>query len=436
MPLPHRTLTSRRQWLRALAATGLGVAAPLAGLSLAGAAKPGGPRLVLVLLRGGLDGLSLVPAVGDPAFADARGALGRFASPALPLDSLMALHPALGGLHRLYTQQELLVVHATGLPYRDRSHFDAQQVLESGGAKPFALDTGWLGRALAEAGQKGLALQTAVPLVLRGHADIDTWAPSTRPDPAPDLIARLERLYASDPALSQALARARDLRLDGAMARSASPAISPPAAAGLGAMVKPAIPAMPGMATTDANATPPAPGRPLVLALARQAAKFLSQPEGPQAAVLSLGGWDTHANQAGETGPLVNNLGTLEAALLALREGLSAPGSAEAWRRTVVLVVTEFGRTVAINGTQGTDHGTGGAALVLGGAVRGGRVLTDWPGLAPAQRNDGRDLRVTTDVRAIFRSVLIDHLGLPSARVGQLILPGTAALAPLALLRG
>ena len=436
MPLPHRTLTNRRQWLRALAATGLGVAAPLAGLSLAGAAKPGGPRLVLVLLRGGLDGLSLVPAVGDPAFADARGALGRFASPALPLDSLMALHPALGGLHRLYTQQELLVVHATGLPYRDRSHFDAQQVLESGGAKPFALDTGWLGRALAEAGQKGLALQTAVPLVLRGHADIDTWAPSTRPDPAPDLIARLERLYASDPALSQALARARDLRLDGAMARSASPAISPPAGAGLGAMVKPAIPAMPGMATTDANATPPAPGRPLVLALARQAAKFLSLPEGPQAAVLSLGGWDTHANQAGETGPLVNNLGTLEAALLALREGLSGPGSAEAWRRTVVLVVTEFGRTVAINGTQGTDHGTGGAALVLGGAVRGGRVLTDWPGLAPAQRNDGRDLRVTTDVRAIFRSVLIDHLGLPSARVGQLILPGTAALAALPLLRG
>ena len=297
MPLPHRTLTNRRQWLRALAATGLGVAAPLAGLSLAGAAKPGGPRLVLVLLRGGLDGLSLVPAVGDPAFADARGALGRFASPALPLDSLMALHPALGGLHRLYAQQELLVVHATGLPYRDRSHFDAQQVLESGGAKPFALDTGWLGRALAEGGQKGLALQTAVPLVLRGHADIDTWAPSTRPDPAPDLIARLERLYASDPALSQALARARDLRLDGAMAGSASPAMSSPSAAGLGAIGKPAMPAMPalpeiptlpGMAATEANATPQAPGRPLVLALARQAAKFLSQPEGPQAAVLSL----------------------------------------------------------------------------------------------------------------------------------------------------
>ena len=432
---PQPTLIGRRQWLRALAASGLGLAAPLAGLSLAGAAKPGGPRLVLVLLRGGLDGLSLVPALGDPAFADARGALGRFASPALPLDPLMALHPALAGLHRLYTQQELLVVHATGLPYRDRSHFDAQQVLESGGAKPFALDTGWLGRALAEAGQKGLALQTAVPLVLRGHADIDTWAPSTRSDPAPDLVARLERLYASDPALLQALARARDLRLDSAMAGSAGPGMAPAAAAAPGAGM---LPMLPGMAAADANAnaTPPAPGRQLVLALARQAAKFLSQPEGPQAAVLSLGGWDTHANQAGETGPLINNLGTLEAALLALREGLSAPAAGDAWRRTVVLVVTEFGRTVAINGTQGTDHGTGGAALVLGGAVRGGRVLTDWPGLALAQRHEGRDLRVTTDVRAIFRSVLIDHLGLPAARVGQQILPGTAGLAPLALLRG
>ena len=426
-------LLARRRWLRGLAASGLGLAAPLAGLSLAGAAKPGGPRLVLVLLRGGLDGLSLVPALGDPAFADARGALGRFASPALPLDKLMHLHPALGGLHGLYNQQELLVVHATGLPYRDRSHFDAQQVLESGGSKPFALDTGWLGRALAEGGHKGLALQTAVPLVLRGHADIDTWAPSTRPDPAPDLITRLERLYASDPALSQALARARDLRLNGAMAGTASPAMSPLAGAG---MTPVAMAAAPGMAAAEAGATPLPPGRPLVLALARQAAKFLAQPEGPQAAVLSLGGWDTHANQAGETGPLVNNLGTLEAALLALRDGLSGPGAADTWRRTVVLVVTEFGRTVAINGTQGTDHGSGGAALVLGGAVRGGRVLSDWPGLAPAQRHEGRDLRVTTDVRAIFRSVLIDHLGLPAARVGQQILPGTAALTALPLLRG
>ena len=419
-----RSQSGRRQWLRGLAAAGLG--APLAGLSLAGAARPGGPRLVLVLLRGGLDGLSLVPALGDPAFADARGALGRFATPALALDGLLALHPALGGLHKLYGQQELLVVHATGLPYRDRSHFDAQQVLESGGQRPFALDTGWLGRALAEGSAKGLALQTAVPLVLRGHADIDTWAPSVRSDPAPDLVARLERLYASDPALSQALARARDLRLDGSMASAgmASTGMPPP------------TPPAAGLLAAEASAAPLAPGRALVLAMARQAGKFLAQPDGPQAAVLSLGGWDTHANQAGDSGPLVNNLGTLEAALLALRSELIAPAAADTWRRTVVLVVTEFGRTVAINGTQGTDHGSGGAALVLGGAVRGGRVIADWPGLASAQRHEGRDLRVTTDLRAVFRSVLIDHLGLPAARVGQQILPGTAALAGLPLLRG
>ena len=418
MPL-HSHHPGRRRWLRGMAAAGMG----LAGLSLAGAATPGGPRLVLVLLRGGLDGLSAVPAVGDPAFAQARGALGRFASPVLALDGLMALHPVLPGLHRLYAQQELLVVHATGLPYRDRSHFDAQQVLESGGERPFGLDTGWLGRALADGGHTGLALQTAVPLVLRGHAEIDTWAPSTRPDPTPDLVARLERLYASDPTLALALTRARELRLDAAMqAASAAPAL-------LAAQAGSA----PGM--TEASALPLAAGRQAVLVLARQAARFLAQPDGPQAAVLSLGGWDTHANQAGETGPLANNLGTLEAALLALRDGLTTASASDTWRRTVVLVVTEFGRTVAINGTQGTDHGSGGAALVLGGAVRGGRVLTDWPGLAPAQRHEGRDLRVTTDLRAIFKTVLTEHLGLAPAQVSQRVLPGTAALRNLPLLR-
>ena len=436
-------LSGRRRWLQGLAAAGLGLAGPLAGLSLAGAATPGGPRLVLVLLRGGLDGLSLAPALGDPAFADARGALGRFASPALPLDGLLALHPALPGLHRLYGQQELLVLHATGLPYRDRSHFDAQQVLESGGQRPFALDTGWLGRALAERGGKGLALQTAVPLVLRGHADIDTWAPSSRAEPAPDLLARLERLYAGDPPLAQALARARDLRQDGAVGGSPGNSMvggmTAPGAAAPSALAAPApmAAAAPGMAAgAEANAASQAPGRPLVLALARQAARFLAQPDGPQAAVLSLGGWDTHANQAGDTGPLVNNLGTLEAALLALREGLAGPGGGDTWRRTVVLVVTEFGRTVAINGTQGTDHGSGGAALVLGGAVRGGRVLADWPGLAPAQRHEGRDLRVTTDLRALFKTVLVEHLGLAAARVSQQVLPGTGSLAALPVLRG
>ncbi len=408
---------SRRSLLRGVAsACAWAGTVPFSGLSLAGTATPGGPRQVLVILRGGLDGLAAVPALGDPAFADARGSLGRFASPALPLNDLLALHPALPGLHAAYGRGELAVLHAVGLPYRDRSHFDAQQVLESGGEKPFALDTGWLGRALAASSGRGMAFQTAVPLVLRGHAGVDTWAPSSKPDPAPDLVARLQKLYANDAPLAAALSRARDLRDAGAM------------------------PAMPEMAASMANnaggpnnANNAARQAPLILA--RQAAAFLAKDDGPQAAVLELGGWDSHANQAADTGPLVNNLRLLDATLGALREGLTTPAAGNTWARTVVLVVTEFGRTVAINGTQGTDHGTGGAALVLGGAVRGGQVLADWPGLAPAQRHEGRDLRATTDLRAVFKTVLVQHLGLPATVVAQHVLPGSASLAMLPLLR-
>jgi len=408
---PHR-----RAWLRqglhgaaALALAGLAPPGPFSGLSLAGAATPGGPRLVLVILRGGLDGLAAVPAPGDPAFADARGALGRFAQAPLPLDSTFALHPALAGLHRLYGQGELLVVHATGLPYRERSHFDAQQLLESGGERPFALDTGWLGRALAGTAAKGMAFQSALPLALRGHAEVDSWAPSRRPAPDADLVDRLARLYANDPTLAAALGRARALHGDAAL----------PAALAMGASAGPA-----GGASS-----------PAAVGLAHQAAGFLAQPSGPQVAVLELGGWDSHANQAGDPGPLSNNLRLLDAMLGALRDGLVAPAAGDAWARTVVLVVTEFGRTVAPNGTQGSDHGSGGAALLLGGAVNGGRVLADWPGLAPAQRFEGRDLRITTDLRAVFKTLLLQQLQVPAARVAQVVLPGSAALPTLPLLR-
>ena len=189
------------------------------------------------------------------------------------------------------------------------------------------------------------------------------------------------------------------------------------------------------MAGGTAAGTVPGPARQPALLLARQAAQFLARPDGPQAAVLDLSGWDSHANQVADPGPLVNNLRLLDASLGALREGLSGPAAGDTWRRTVVLVVTEFGRTVAINGTQGTDHGSGGAALLLGGAVRGGRVIADWPGLAPAQRFEGRDLRITTDLRALFKTVLIEHLGLDPVRISQQALPGSTGLARLDLLR-
>jgi uncharacterized protein (DUF1501 family) len=376
---------------RQLLAAALAVPASLTLLPALAQSPGNDARFVLLVLRGAMDGLGAVPAIGDPDFAAARGVLGQYttAPHALP-GTPFALHPALDGVHAMYGRGEALIVHAVGLPYRDRSHFDAQNVLESGGNRPYELPTGWLGRGLAAQSaraEKALALMTAVPLVLRGSDHIDTWAPSTLPEPAPDLVARLERLYAADPALAQALQRAKALREDAAMA----------AGSAMG------------------------PGRGNIVALAKKAGEMLSTAQGLRIAVLEVGGWDTHANQGASTGQLANQLRNLDAALVALKDSLGP-----AWPRTVVLVATEFGREVAVNGTQGTDHGTGGAAFLLGGAVRGGRVITDWPGLAKPQRHEGRDLKITTDLRAVMKGVLGDHLRWSGASMEKAVFPGSS----------
>ncbi len=378
--------------------------APWSQLSLAGQARGNDARLVLLILRGGMDGLSAVPLPADPQFIAARGPLAQMPAAALPLEGPFALHPLLAEMHAMYRRQELLVVHATGLPYRERSHFDAQQLLESGGTRPHELTSGWLGRALAVDGRRGMALQTAVPLLLRGPGEVDTWAPSALPDPSVDLVARVQRMYGSDAALAQALERARALRAE--------------------PMMNDAV---------EANAMGGGGPRAQAVMLARRAGEFLLQPDGPQAAVLEIGGWDSHANQAQPQGALSNNLKLLDATLAALRDSLQ--GTQPAWPRTVVLVVTEFGREVAVNGTQGTDHGSGGAAFVLGGAVRGGRVIADWPGLAPKDRFEGRDLRTSTDLRALFKAVLHDHLRLARTAIDASVLPGASGVRPLDLLR-
>jgi uncharacterized protein (DUF1501 family) len=399
----------RRLLLGTLAAAAYGPAARLA--VAAPSAKDGSAadrRFVFVILRGGMDGLLTVPAIGDPAFADARGVLAQFSAAPLALDATFALNPLLPALHTMYGRGELAVLHAVGLPYRDRSHFDAQQVLESGGTRPYELSSGWLGRALAEAQgdggpMKAVALETAVPLVLRGNGSalaVDTWAPSNLPEPSADLVQRLAGLYRNDPALAQALTRARAIRDE------------------------------PGMAANPTNMPGPGPGR-AAIGLARKAGEFLQR--GSMVAVLELGGWDSHANAGNPNGATSNTLRTLDAMLDALRESL-LPG--DLWQRSVVVVATEFGREVAINGTLGTDHGTGGAAFVLGGAVRGGRVLADWPGVAKAQRFEGRDLRITTDLRAALRPLLAEHLRVPRRALDQQVLPGSGAVAGLDLLRG
>ena len=379
-----------------------------ASVATAARGADAGKRFVFMILRGGLCGLTAAPAIGDPAFAAARGPLAQFVGDALPLDDTFALNPLLPRLHALYGRGELALLHAIGLPYRERSHFDAQQVLESGGQRPYELGTGWLARAVAHsgAGMKAVALQTAVPLVLRGASDVDSWAPSVLPEPSPDLVARLQLMYRQDPELAQALARAKGLRdVPGMAANMAAEAAS-------------------------TNASTPA-ARAAAVGLARKAAEFLQR--GSQVAVLEMGGWDSHANQALPQGALSNNLRTLDAALAALHQGLTPH---DTWARTVVLVATEFGREVAVNGTQGTDHGSGGTAFVLGGAVKGGRVWADWPGLAAKDRFEGRDLRVTTDIRSALRGILADHLQVSRAALDGVVLPGSAGLRPLELIKG
>ena len=403
----------RRVLAGTLGATALG---PWARLAFAFAGNPSNTsslnRFVFVILRGGLDGLSAVPAIGDASFAAARGPLAQFGGAPLALDETFALHPNLAQLHAMYGRNELVVVHAVGLPYRDRSHFDAQQVLESGGARPFELATGWLGRALARSNGNGLALNTSVPLVLRGPGVIDTWAPSAFPEPGADLVGRLGLMYARDPALAVALERAKALHFDNAAASIRTSAT----------------------ATATGSTSDGRPGARVgnFAQLAARAAEFLAAPAGPQAAVLELSGWDTHANQANPAGPLATYLRQLDTGLAALREGLIPSGT---WRRTVVVVATEFGREVAVNGTLGTDHGTGAAAFVCGGAVAGGRVVADWPGLAKRDRNDGRDLRITTDLRSVLKGVLADHWRIATPALNDDVFPDTRALRTVSLLK-
>ena len=401
-PLQQNPL--RRRLFTAAAAAVTGSLAVWPTLTLAGAAGPGANRFVLVILRGGMDGLGAAPAVGDPDFAAARGPLGQFGAPALRVDSTISLHPNLVALHAMVASGEAAVVHAVGLPYRERSHFDAQQVLESGGTRPYELSTGWLGRALTASGHKGIALNTTVPLVLRGRADVDTWAPSALPDPSADLVARLERMYVGDPALATALERARRLHLDAPPPMQDGPM---------------------GMTANGARSG-------AFVTLAQRATDFLNQPSGPQVAVLEIGGWDTHANQAAPNGALANGLRQLDAGLEALRTGLASGG---AWSRTVVVVASEFGREVAVNGTLGTDHGTGGVAFVLGGPVKGGPVVADWPGLARGQRYEGRDLKITTDLRAVLKGVLAEHLQIAMRVLDNEVFPGSERVRPLSLLR-
>ncbi len=373
-------------------------------VALARAASVPDSRFVFILLRGALDGLATVPPCGDPSYAGLRReiAIPRPGEPngALALDATFALHPGLPFLHECWRAKALLVAHAVATPYRERSHFDGQNVLETGGVRPNAFASGWLNRALTALlrgrpgshGETGIALGQNLPLTMRGPAPVASWSPSRLPAIDDDTLTRITDLYARDPVLSVRLADA--LAAD-EVAQGAS------------------------------METAPRGGGARYLETLRAAGSFLAREEGPQVAMLDTTGWDTHANEGGAQGQLATRLGALDAGLRALKEALGA-----AWPRSVVVLATEFGRTAAVNGTRGTDHGTATVAFVLGGAVEGGRMLTDWPGLSRGALYQQRDLAPTLDLRSVLKGVLHDHLRVSSAALDSDVFPDSSMVRP------
>jgi uncharacterized protein (DUF1501 family) len=378
------------------------------------------PRLLTIVLRGALDGLAAVAPVGDPDWVKLRGDKALMLdgkTPALPLDSFFALNPAMPNLHRLYQAEQAIIVHAAATPYRERSHFDGQDVLESGLAKPGAVSTGWLNRALgalepdkhiSPKGGEIFAVGPVTPLVVRGPAPVLTWAPRRLLPASDDTVMRLLDLYRhTDPTLARVLEGRMDLmtlaRAGGIDQMPANPGERPPQPAGAGQV------------------------RAFFADSAGTAAKFLARSDGPRIGALSFNGWDTHINEGALNGTLAALLGALDGAIAAIETNMGA-----AWRETVVAVVTEFGRTARINGTDGTDHGTATVALLAGGALKGGRVIADWPGLKQADLHEKRDLKPTTDLRAVLMGVLKDHLRVDERVLAAKVFPDSESVKAMA----
>lgn len=377
-----------------LAAASAGV-----GLAFAGkvAAQTRGPanKLVVVIARGAMDGLSVTVPYGDPNYVPLRaglaiGAPGE-ANGALALSEGFGLHPALSGLHDLYGQGQMRFAPAVALPVRIRSHFDAQDVLENGGEGLRQQTDGWLNRAIVAAGGtavKGLSIGAQTPLILRGAAPVSSWAPGGQVRGGDRIASLLQDLYVEDPMLGQNLAR------------------------GL------ATEELVGMEGGDQPVR-----RNDVQGLGRAVARLMTGPEGADVVAVSLDGWDTHAGQRAQ---LQTRLTGLDQLVMGLKDGLD-----ENWPRTALIVATEFGRTARANGTQGTDHGTGSSLLLAGGAVKRGGPIGDWPTLADNRLFENRDLAPTLDIRSVFKGVLRDHMGLDRAALDGRVFPGSAAEAPV-----
>ncbi|WP_250484411.1 DUF1501 domain-containing protein [Caballeronia sp. GaOx3] len=368
-------MLTRRQFLWCASAS---AGAMLVAPQLVFASAETDRRFVFVIQRGAADGLNIVVPYGDPAYATLRGPLAIDASSATKLDGTFALHPSMKQVAQMYRDRQALFVHAVASPYRERSHFDGQNVLETGGNAPYRLKDGWMNRLLSmlpAPRADAVAFAPTVPLALRGRAEVTSYAPSSLPQAPDDLLTRVSQLYAGDAQLHplwDAAMQARGLAADA------------------GARQDPA-------------------------SLGKLAASFLGKPDGPRIAMIETGGWDTHSAQNPR---LAAQLKALDTMLAALRDGLG-----EHWANTTVLVATECGRTAAANGTGGTDHGTASAAMIVGGAVAGGRVLADWPGLANGSLYQARDLKPTIGLDAVIASAAGESFGIDPQRVGATLFP-------------
>jgi uncharacterized protein (DUF1501 family) len=389
-------------------------------------------KLIVFICRGGMDGLSVSPPVGDPDYAALRGAIALpgFGQPggALKLDDTFGLHPSLAAVHALALKGEARIAPAVATPDRERSHFEAQDVLENGATAAYGTDSGWLNRSLQAMGPgkvKAISVGATAPLILRGPVEAASWSPGPGAGKDPRLPGILADLYAHDPMLGPALAAGLSTE---AMAKVAS-------ADAKAALAQPgAMSAAPDMAAPAADmAATPAPGANAVLRqglpIARQIgatlAGFMIQPGGPQVAAVSIDGFDTHANQGSSQGQLATRLAYLDASLDGLAQGLGP-----AWKDTVVVVATEFGRTAHVNGTGGTDHGTASTALLLGGALKKGGIVGDWPTLAQAKLFENRDTAPTLDMRGLFKGLLTEHLALDRRALDTTVFPDSAGVAP------
>lgn len=378
------TALSRRNFVA------LGASAMLAtsfGARMAFARAATNRRFVFIIQRGAADGLHTVAPVGDPAYAGQRGALAEDFASAPKLNDMFALHPAMKNILGLYGSKQALFLHAVASPYRDRSHFDGQNVLETGGTSAYQLKDGWLNRLLTllPSDDKAIALAATVPMALRGAVEVASYAPSGLPDASDDLMMRVSQMYQGDAQLHGIWEQATATR----------------------------------MLTSDLASDN---GR-NAAATGDLAAKMLAAENGSRIAMIETGGWDTHAGQKGR---LAGQLNGLDQMVGALQKGLGP-----LWNDTVVLVATEFGRTVKVNGTQGTDHGTGSCAMLMGGAVNGGRVVADWPGLADTALYENRDLKPTLGLDTVIGSTLSAHFGLMPQTAARKLFPEVPVAKPL-----